>query len=96
MAFHPRSLHQNIADIIAFQAVDAAQDGRLAGTRRADDADDFALLDRGGNAFEDLNRTKALVDIAKLDHRRFRPLPRIPTQPITRNLPVKYNTTTSR
>ena len=65
MAFHPRSLHQNIAGIITFQAVDTAQDRRLARTRGPDDTNNLALFDRGGNAFEHLNRTEALADALK-------------------------------
>src|ERR1700675_2875004 len=95
MAFHPHSPHQNIAGIMSFQAVDAAQDGRLAGARRADDADDFTLLDRGGNALEHLNRTEALMNIAKLDHRRFARVSRCRTSRMSGMLMVRYMRATS-
>src|SRR5580698_5224521 len=71
IALDPRALHQDCAGVVAFQAVDTAQDGRFAGARRADDADHLALLDRGADALQHLERTEAFVDIAKLDHRWF-------------------------
>src|ERR1700689_4126210 len=95
LALDPRSLHQDIAGIITLQAVDAAQDGRLAGSRRADDADDFALLDQGADALEHLDRAKALVDIAELDHRRLARFSRWRTSRISGMLMVRYISATS-
>jgi hypothetical protein len=45
MALDPRAFHQDVAGIIALQSVDAAQDSRFAGARRADDANHLAFLD---------------------------------------------------
>src|SRR5215213_10851263 len=63
-----RALDADVAAVIAFETVDAAQDGGFAGARGADDADHLALLDRRRDALEHLDFSKALVNIGQLDH----------------------------
>ena len=65
--------------------VDAAQECALAGARSADDRDDVALCGRERDAFQDLERTEAFVDVDRVHgeggavlmafgHHRHRPL----------------------
>src|SRR5207244_1727475 len=58
--------------LVAFQPVDAAQDGRLAGAGRTDHANHFALGDRSGKATDDMMGAKTLVNVVQLDHGRLR------------------------
>src|SRR5262245_4771838 len=71
VAVNARALDADLAAIVALEPVDAAQDGRLAGAGRADDADHLALGDRGGDALQYFDLAEALVNVAKLDHLRF-------------------------
>src|SRR5216684_526299 len=95
LVIDPRPLHADVAGVVTFQAVDAAQDGRLAGTRRADDADHLALFDRGGDALEHLDRTEALVDVVKLNHRRLALFSKCRTKRMSGMLMVRYISATS-
>ncbi|MGY4443930.1 hypothetical protein ACVW04_006749 [Bradyrhizobium sp. LM2.3] len=63
-----QSLDADLAAVVAFEPVDTAQDGGLAGAGRTDDADHLALLHRRRDALEHLVLAKTLVDVGKLDH----------------------------
>src|ERR1700675_802270 len=95
MAVDPRAFNQDVAGLVTLQAIDAAQDRRLAGAGRPDDADHFALLDRSGDALQHLVRTKSLVNVAKLDHLRFALFSKWRTSRISGMLMVRYISATS-
>ena len=52
------------------EPVEAAQQRRLAGAGRADDADHLAAGDAQADALEHLERAERFVDVDRLDHRR--------------------------
>src|SRR5262249_15356605 len=56
------------AAVNALQVVDAAQQRRLAGARRADDADDFPLLHVQRHLAQHPQVTEALVHALQTDH----------------------------
>src|ERR1700745_3280447 len=66
--FH--ALDQDLPAVVALEPVDTAQNSGFARTRRADDADDLALLDRGRDALDHRVSPKTLMDVRKYDHRR--------------------------
>ena len=68
VALDLQSLDADLAAIVAFETVDTAQDGGLAGAGGTDDADHLALLDGRRDALEHLVLAKALVDVGQLDH----------------------------
>ena len=68
VAIDLQALDADLAAVVAFQPVDTAQDGRLAGAGGADDADHLALLHGRRDALEHLVLAKALVDVGQLDH----------------------------
>src|SRR5262249_39127247 len=57
------------ARVDLLQVVDAAQEGRLAGAGRTDDADDLARRDLQRDTFQHFEPPEALVDALGLDHR---------------------------
>src|SRR6202035_2497141 len=95
LAFDAGSLHQNVAGIIAFETVDAAQDGRLSRAGRTDDANHLALLDRRADALQHLDPAKTLVDVAELDHLRSARFSRCRTSRMSGMLMVRYIRATS-
>ena len=57
------AVEQDLAGVRLFQQVDAAQEGALAGTARADDADHVARFRCQRDALEHLVATVALVQV---------------------------------
>ena len=55
------------ATVDLLQMIDTAQEGRLAGARRADDADDLLLAHVQGDAIQHLVPAKVLLDIHRAD-----------------------------
>src|SRR6185436_14137035 len=72
------------------EPVDAAENGRLAGARGADDADDLALGNRRGDSLQHLDLAKALVDVLQLDHFRFAFFSKCRTSRMSGMLMVRY------
>src|SRR5882724_448405 len=95
IALDPRALHQDVAAVVAFQPVDTAQDSGFAGARRTDDANYLAFFDRGGDALEHFERTEALVNVAKFDHRLFALFSKWRTSRMSGMLMVRYIRATS-
>ncbi|MNL50107.1 hypothetical protein D3C87_1730950 [compost metagenome] len=67
------AMNPDLAALIGLKPVDAAKQGRFAGSRRADDADDLALFHREGNVVDDFDRAETLADVLQFDdaHRDF-------------------------
>ena len=59
----------DVAEVEAFEVVDTAQEGALAGTTGTDDDDDLAAGDVHSKATEDFDLAVALVDVDAADHR---------------------------
>src|SRR5439155_27002624 len=89
------ALDADVAAILAFEPVDTAQNGRLAGARGADDADDLALRNQCGDSLEHLDLAKALVDVLELDHFRFAFFSKCRTSRMSGMLMVRYISATS-
>ena len=65
---HVDAVHHHRAGGRLLQSVEAAQQGRLARARRADDEDELALGDREVDALQDMERAEMLVEAARLDN----------------------------
>src|SRR5689334_7741182 len=85
----------DVAAVVALEPVDTAQNGRLAGTRGTDDADDLALGNRRRDSLEHLDLAKALVDVLELDHFRLAFFSKCRTSRISGMLMVRYISATS-
>ena len=62
------AVHLDPAALNLLEVVDAADERRLAGTRRADHDDDLGPLDGKGNPLEDLALAEPFLDVGRLDH----------------------------
>src|SRR5712691_10633725 len=60
----------NLAALVLFQPVDAADHRRLARARRPADDDAFALVDLEIDVLEDVELAEPFVDMTQLDDRR--------------------------
>ena len=58
------AVHLDRALVVRFQQIDAAEQGRLAAARRADDHDHFALVHVEVDAVQDAVGAKRLLDVA--------------------------------
>ena len=61
------AVHEDPALLDLLEVVDAADERRLARSRRADDDDHFLALDGHRHAFEDVQPAEPLVDVGRLD-----------------------------
>ena len=68
-ARHPFAVDVDLALLDRLERVDAAQQRRLAATRRADEAHDLVLVDAEVDAAQHLVVAEALVHVAQLDER---------------------------
>ena len=64
-----RAVDVDVPGVEAFEVVDAAQEGALAGAAGTDDDDDLAAGDVHREAAEDFQLAVALVDVDAADHR---------------------------
>jgi hypothetical protein len=69
-AVHARSVHPDLAAVVGFEPVDAAQERRLARAGRPDDADHLTLRHPRGDALEHRHRPEMLADAVEFDHGR--------------------------
>src|SRR5206468_11629426 len=63
------AVHLDATGIDLLEMVDAANEGRLPGSRRADDADDLARLDVERDALQHLQPAEALDDVLRAHDR---------------------------
>ncbi len=61
------AVHEDAAALDLLEVVDAADEGRLAGARRADDDDGLLALDLEADVLEDVQPAEPLVDVAGVD-----------------------------
>src|SRR5262245_11826934 len=66
---HRHPVELDFAFIVLFEEVDAAEQRRLAGAARPDDADHFARVDVEENALEHAQWAEMLTNVADLDER---------------------------
>ena len=64
-----KAVHDNLAGLDEFQAVDAADQRALAAAARPANHHDFSPADWEIDVFEDVERAEPLVYVVKLDHR---------------------------
>ena len=72
LAMHVDSIEDNRAAVDHVESVDGAQQRRLAGPARPDQADDLATVDIEGYAVQRLHRAIALGDVDQFDNRSCR------------------------
>src|ERR1035437_8189546 len=65
-------VHFDRAAVDLLEMVDAAQEGRLAGAGRTDDADGFSRTDVERYSLEDVQPTEVLLHLVRLQHETFR------------------------
>ena len=87
------ALDDDPAGVDRLEQVDAAQERRLARSRRADEADDLVLGDVEVDAAQDLERAERLVQALdraapRRVHRARRRPPARPARPVARDQPV--------
>jgi hypothetical protein len=62
------AIHHNSTALVFFKAVDAANGGGFAGTRRTTNDNAFALLDGEVDVFEDMKSAIPFMDAFHLNH----------------------------